>query len=129
MSEQAKKRTIRLSLFTFAVVLLIFFVYLIYRFYGIGFKCPFFEITGFKCAGCGNTHALESVINLDLGKSFSFNYAYPLEIFYIGWVYAFSAKEYLLNGKFSYKPPYQAFDIAVLVIIIAWIPIRNMLGL
>jgi len=128
MKKNINNRIFRLVGFTFFVLLGIFFLYLIYRFTDIGFKCLLFEITGFKCAGCGNTHALQSLLHLDIPESFSYNYIYPLEIFYIFWVYLNSAKNYIKNGKFNYKPPCQVLDIIILVIVILWIPLRNILG-
>ena len=128
MKNAFKNRIIRLASFTFLALLGLFLLYLLYRFTGIGFKCPVFEITGFKCAGCGNTHALQSLLQLDILKSFSYNYIYPIEMFYIFWVYLNSAKNYIKNGKFNYKPPCQVLDIIILVIVILWIPLRNILG-
>lgn len=128
MEKDIKARVFRLVLFTFLALTSLFLIYLIYRFTGIGFKCPVFEITGFKCAGCGNTHALESLLTLDIIKSFSYNYIYPLEMFYIFWVYFNSAKNYIKNGKFNYKPPCQVLDIMLLIVVVLWIPLRNILG-
>ncbi len=128
MDQITKKRVIRLVTFTFLALLGAFLIYLIYRFTGIGFKCPFYEITGFRCAGCGNTHALQSLLQLDIFKSFFYNYIYPLEMFYIFWIYLNSAKSYIKNGKFNYKPPYQVLDIIILIIVVFWIPLRNILG-
>lgn len=128
MQKTFKNRVFRLVLFTLLAFAGIFLIYLIYNFTGIGFKCPVFEITGFKCAGCGNTHALESLLQFDVFKSFSYNYIYPLEMFYIFWVYLNSAKNYLRNGKFNYKPPCQTLDIMILITVVLWIPLRNILG-
>ncbi len=128
MDKTTKNRIIRLVTLTFLALLGILLIYLIYHFSGIGFKCPVFEITGIKCAGCGNTHALQSLLKLDILHSFSYNYIYPLEMFYIFWVYLNSAKSYIKNGKFNYKPPCQVLDIIILVIVILWIPLRNILG-
>lgn len=128
MDKATKERVLRLFIFTSCFLLIIFLIYLLYRFTGIGYKCPVFEITGFKCAGCGNTHALQSLLHLDIMKSFSYNYIYPLEMFYILWVYIISAKNYIKNGKFNYKSPYQIVDILVLAAVVLWIPLRNILG-
>lgn len=128
MGKTTKKRFFQLVALTFLALLGVFLIYLIYRFTGIGFKCPIFELTGFKCAGCGNTHALQSLLHLDIPESFSYNYIYPLEMFYIFWVYLNSAKNYIKNGKFNYKPPFQALDIIILIIVVLWIPLRNILG-
>ena len=128
MEKAIKNRIFRLVLFTFLALTGVSFIYLIYHFTGIGFKCLIFEITGFKCAGCGNTHALQSLLNLDILGSLSYNYIYPLEMFYIFWVYLNSAKSYIKKGKFNYKPPCQVLDIIILIIVILWIPLRNILG-
>ena len=128
MEQTAKKRVLRLVFFTFLALCGILLLYLLYRFTGIGFKCPFYEITGLKCAGCGNTHALQSLLTFDIVESFSYNYIYPLEMFYILWVYFHSAKGFIRNGKFNYVPPFKAFDIVVLIIIVLWIPLRNISG-
>ena len=128
MEKAIKNRIFRLVLFTFLALTGVFLIYLIYHFTGIGFKCLIFEITGFKCAGCGNTHALQSLLNLDILDSLSYNYIYPLEMFYIFWVYLNSANSYIKQGKFNYKPPCQVLDIIILIIVILWIPLRNILG-
>jgi len=128
MDKTTKSRVIRLVAFTVLALVGIFLIYLIYHFSGVGFKCPVFEITGFKCAGCGNTHALECLLKLDILSSFSYNYIYPLEIFYIFWVYMNSSISYIKNGKFNYKPPCQVLDIIILIIVVLWIPLRNILG-
>ena len=128
MEKAIKNRLFRLVLFTFLALTGVFLIYLIYHFTGIGFKCLIFEITGFKCAGCGNTHALQSLLNLDILGSLSYNYIYPLEMFYIFWVYLNSAKSYIKKGNFNYKPPCQVLDIIILIIVILWIPLRNILG-
>lgn len=128
MNKLQKKRILRLMCFTLLALVGIFILYLLYRFTGIGFKCPFYELTGFKCIGCGNTHALESILKLNIPESVTYNYIYPLEIGYIFLVYLFSAKNYIINGSFNYQTPCKAFDIIVLVIIVIWLPLRNILG-
>lgn len=128
MNQNTKYRFFRLVAITILALLGIFLLYLLYFFTGIGFKCPVFELTGFKCAGCGNTHALQSLLKFEIFESFSYNYIYPLEIFYIFRVYLNSANNYIKNGKFNYKPSCQIPDIIILVIVILWIPLRNILG-
>ena len=128
METNIKKRIFRLTALTFLSLLGIVLIYLLYHFTGIGYKCPVFEITGFKCAGCGNTHALQSLLHLDIMKSFSYNYIYPIEMLYILWVYIISAKNYIKRGKFNYMPPCRMLDIIILIIVVLWIPLRNVLG-
>ena len=129
MADDKKKRIARLlglSAFAAAVV---FIIYLIYRLTGIGYKCPVYEITGFKCAGCGNTRAVSALLALDFKSALKMNLLFPLEFFYLGWVYFFSAKEYLKGGGFNYISPFKPFDIAVLAVVLLWIPLRNILGI
>ncbi|MBE5997044.1 MAG: DUF2752 domain-containing protein [Lachnospiraceae bacterium] len=40
---------------------------------GGGIKCMFHELTGFYCAGCGSTRALNAVFRGDFAKAFSYN--------------------------------------------------------
>lgn len=128
MDNVKKRRLVRLAVFTFLGILAVFSIYLIYHFTGFGFKCPIYEITGFRCAGCGNTHALQSLLTFDIMESLSYNYIYPLEMFYVFLVYINSASNYVKNGKFTYKTYYQGLDITILVIVVLWIPLRNILG-
>lgn len=36
-------------------------------------QCIFFQITGFKCAGCGMTRAIHYLLNGDIKKAISYN--------------------------------------------------------
>ena len=128
MNKLQKSRILRLVCITLLALAGIFLLYLLYRFTGIGFKCIFYELTGFKCFGCGNTHVLECLLNLNIPESFTHNYIYPLEMGYIFWVYLFSAKSYITKGSFNYQTPCKTFDIIVLIIIVIWLPLRNILG-
>ena len=38
------------------------------------------------------------------------------------------SKEYIKNGKFTYKTPCKVIDIIVLILIILWFPVRNILS-
>lgn len=128
MGKAVKTRILHLILFSLLALAGLFVIYLIFNSTGFGIPCIFFKITGIKCAGCGNTRAVQSLLNFNLRASLSYNYLYPLELFYILWVYLNSAIRYIKEGKFNYKPPCQAFDIILLIIIILWIPLRNILG-
>ena len=119
----------KLVIYTILVGIIGLLIYIIYEFTGIGFKCPVYTITGFKCAGCGNTHFVGSIFKLRFKEALTYNFMFPLEAFYILWVYFFSARHYLKNGKFNYISPCKIFDIACLIIIALWIPIRNILGI
>ena len=58
----------------YAVVLCVATAYLIFvLFTGFGIPCLFYEITGLKCAGCGISRMLVSLIRLDVSAAFYHN--------------------------------------------------------
>ena len=124
-----KARAIKLASKTVMAVAAILGVYIFFRLTGVGYKCPVFELTGFRCAGCGNTRAVTALLDFDFAAALRYNYFFPAEFFYIGWVYFFSAREYLKNGKFNYIAPCKAVDIALLAGIIFWTVFRNAAGI
>lgn len=128
MSQEKKNRFIRLAVFSLLAGVAVLLLYFLYRLTGLGFKCPVYELTGFKCPGCGNTRAVTELLKGELLSALKMNCVFPLEFFYIGWVYLFSSREYILKGRFNYIAPAKAFDIAVLVVIVLWVPVRNALG-
>lgn len=89
--------------------------------------CIFNLLTGFKCAGCGNTRATLALLQFDFKGVLQYNMLYPLEIGYVLWVYFFAMKNYVDKGRFSYKPKYKWVDISVLVLVILWGIIRNII--
>lgn len=128
MKDIKRQRLKRLIIYTMLAGVIGLILYIIYELTGLGFKCPVNEFLGIKCAGCGNTHFVGSLLKLNFKEAFSYNYLFPLELFYIAWVYSFSAKRYLNGGKFNYIAPFKALDIACLIIIGLWIPLRNIWG-
>ena len=128
MKPSTKERFKKLIIYTMIACITGLLLYIIYDFTSLGFKCPIHTLTGFKCAGCGNTHFIGSILKLKFKEAFAFNYMFPLEAFYILWVYIFSAKQYMKTGKFNYIAPFKVFDIICLIIIALWIPIRNILS-
>ncbi len=36
-------------------------------------KCPFRQLTGYQCPGCGSQRATYEILNLNFGKAFSLN--------------------------------------------------------
>lgn len=124
-----KTRLSQLIFYTFCAILLLFFIYLIYRSTGFGFKCLLFEITGLKCPGCGNTRAVSSLLDFNFLTALSYNYLFPIEFLYIVWVYLVSAKRFLTFGKFNYKSPCNAIEIIFLILVLGWFPIRNIFNL
>lgn len=125
MKTQKRNRMLKLILFTALALSVSGVFYFLFVRFKIGFPCLFNSITKLNCPGCGNTRAVVSLLHFHFRKALSFNYLFPLEIFYIGWVYAVSAVNYIKNGRFSYFPPFRPFDIAVLAALIIWFVVRN----
>lgn len=95
--------------------------------YLVGIPCVFYQITGWQCPGCGITRAILSLLRLDIVQAFRYDLLFPLEIFYLLWVYAHASARYLKGGRFAYIPPCQLLDIAILIVIVAWGILRNLL--
>ncbi len=92
---------------------------------GLAVPCIFNRITGFKCPGCGNTRAVMALIRFEFLKALNFNPVFPLEFFYIGWVYVISSINYMKGKRFSYQPPLKLMDITLLAVFLLWGVIRN----
>ena len=94
---------------------------------GIGLGCPFYQITGLQCPGCGNSRAALALIRLDFKSALGFNPLFPLEFGYLLWVAGLSGRNYLKTGRFHYQPKWLWMDIALLVLVIIWGILRNLL--
>ncbi|MBQ3537445.1 MAG: DUF2752 domain-containing protein [Clostridia bacterium] len=94
---------------------------------GISISCPINKFTGLLCPGCGNTRAAMALLRLDIAAAFSYNPLFPVEFFYLIWVYVFACKRYIKTKRFTYSPPCQWLDLAILVILTIGTIIRNIL--
>lgn len=94
---------------------------------GVGIPCLFYTCTGLQCPGCGNSRAALALLRLDISGALGYNLLFPLEFFYIAWVYIHCCKAFLRGGRFSYKPPYPVMDIVVLALVVLWGIVRNIL--
>lgn len=95
---------------------------------GVRIPCLFYELTGgLLCPGCGNTRAVVALLQLDLFKALSYNPLFPLEFFYIFFVFFFCCRNYLKNGRFSYRATPCFLDYFVLAAILIWWILRNFL--
>lgn len=96
---------------------------------GIGLSCLFFKITGQRCPGCGISRELTALLCGQFDQFLSYNLLSPLIVFYIVWVWFFAVKNYVKNGKFSYRAPVKWLDVAVLILVLSWWVLRNIIGL
>lgn len=95
--------------------------------HGIGIPCLFHKITGLLCPGCGNSRAALALLQLDVPGALTYNLLFPLEFFYLAWVYFCCCWQYLKTGKFTYRPPFIAADIAILILLVLWWVVRNLI--
>ncbi len=93
----------------------------------IDIPCPFRKLTGLLCPGCGNTGAARALLHLDIATAFQRNPLCLLEFGYIAWVWIRSTTAYIRNGRFCYRSPFIAGDIAVLCFVVLWGVLRNFL--
>lgn len=125
MKSEKQSRLIRLVFATATALLVLSGLYFLFVRFGVGFICVFNKITKLKCPGCGNTHVVDSLLHFRFREALSFNYLFPVEFFYLLWVYVISAISYLKNGHFNYISPFRPLDIAVLAALVIWVVARN----
>lgn len=92
---------------------------------GIGIPCVFYELTGYKCPGCGMTHALSEIWNGNFYSAWEYN-ALCLTVLPIVCIYYLyrSIKENRRRGKEFYIWEYILL-IILLVIVLLYGYIRN----
>ena len=93
--------------------------------HGLGIPCLLYKFTGLMCPGCGNSRAALALLRLDFAAALRYNLLFPLEFFYILWVYVHCCKAYLKGKRFSYQPSCPVMDILILAIILLWGIVRN----
>lgn len=90
--------------------------------------CIFYKITGIKCAGCGLTRAVHSLLNLDFKKAFILNpliYVYIIYSIYAGIRYIFLKRKLEKVTMDNYK--YSLY--VLLIITISFMIIRNIVNI
>ncbi len=92
---------------------------------GMRIPCVFHLVTGFKCPGCGNTRAVLALMRGEILAALRYNWLFPVEFFYLGWVYCHTAYRYYKTGKVSYRPPFLWLDGLMLFGIVLWGVLRN----
>ena len=67
------------------ILLFLIFIYKIYNPINSNYflKCPFFYVTGYKCAGCGSQRAVHALLNFDFKKAMYFNVLLVISIPYL----------------------------------------------
>ncbi|MBR5296124.1 MAG: DUF2752 domain-containing protein [Clostridia bacterium] len=125
---EQKKRGLLICFFSFVLLALgLLLAFLVTK----GFKilCPFSQLTGLLCPGCGNTRATLALLRLDWKEALHFNLLYPLEMLYLFRIYILCSKNFIENGKFRYHTRPDWIDITCLFAILIWTVARNILAI
>jgi hypothetical protein len=90
-------------------------------------KCPFYQITGFKCPGCGSQRAIHNLLNFEILKAFHYNGMLVLSIPYVLFGVILDNKKELSPNMSKWRKILYGRKaiIAVLVAIIAFWLLRN----
>ena len=98
-------------------------------FFGFYLPCPFRLITGFKCPGCGLSHAAVSLAKFEFYGAFQANALFaPIFIFIIYEAFRYFIP--LLNNKDPHTDENSMrIEIVFLIILLIWWVLRNVLSL
>ncbi|MBE7065475.1 MAG: DUF2752 domain-containing protein [Ruminococcaceae bacterium] len=123
--EKVKKRKVYVAV-TAVILLLCIALLIILNLCGAGVPCIFRKLTGWQCAGCGNTRAAISLLKLDFKAMIEYNLLFPLELIYVAWVCFSFSRNYIKTGKATYTTPHISMDIIVLAVMSIWWVVRNL---
>ena len=117
-----KKRMI----FVAAVFILLLVLYRLFDPYEVGFfpPCPFRELTGLKCPGCGSQRALHYLLHFELGKAFKENSLMILSIPYLTLGFVIDALQFHSSNLLKLRKVFYgetAIYIVIAVIVSYWI--------
>lgn len=82
MNTTFRQRLLRVILLFFGGILLLIGYLLFWRLTGIGFACPFYDLTKLPCPGCGITRSLFSLLTGNIALALQYH---PLIFFIIGY--------------------------------------------
>lgn len=122
-----RKRLVKIVIIVLSVIVIGKIAVSIISTLHIGIPCAFFQITGLKCPGCGNTRAIISLYNGNIAMAMKYNFLIFAELLYIIWFVSCIAVNYIKSGKYSayVKPGY--VHVIMLIIVLIWGIVRNII--
>lgn len=98
----------------------------VYEYAGLGIPCLFRTVTGFKCPGCGITHAIMALLRGNVAEAMQHNPVVvpliPILGLYAGWrTYA-----YVKDGRTGFYRAEILFLIIILCILMVFWVVRNL---
>lgn len=110
----------------FFLVLLVLYL-IIYSIFNIGLYCPFHEITGLYCPGCGLTRMIKSIAYLDFYQAFRYNPLLFICSPFVLFLYINYAYSKIFNKKSYYERiPKVVWYICLIIVLIYWV-LRNII--
>ena len=102
------------------ILVLLGFIYLqVFQKFGVGIPCIFYKLTGYKCPGCGMTHALREVWNGNFQNAWEYNplsvTVFPILCIYL--LYRFQ-KEHFGKGDGFYIWEYILLALLFIVVVL-----------
>lgn len=97
--------------------------------FGFGIPCVFRELTGFRCGGCGNTHAVTALLRLRPVEALRANYFFPAELLYACSVVVQFTATYVKSGRKELLPKPEIINVIFLALLIIWSVFRNIVGI
>ncbi len=95
---------------------------------GGGIPCVFQELTGLRCPGCGNTHALRALVTGHLIEALHWNYLMPAEALYVAFVIWNTSYRYVRTGTYHLTVGSEKLGIAFVAVLFSWWVLRNVFG-
>ena len=96
---------------------------------GHGIPCVFRRLTGLKCPGCGNTHAIHCLAKGQPAEALKWNALMPLEAAFAAWLVTATSLRYIKTGKYILTTGSEKVNIAFLTVILLWWAVRNIIGI
>lgn len=129
MSTEVKKRVKRVALVVILFILCGLAYALVVSLLGFGIPCIFRLVTGFRCPGCGITHAALCFLKLDIVGAVRANaFIIPIVLF-VGWVLGYSTVRYIKKGFMRLDSGSRIADIGFLILLLVWWVVRNVIGI
>ena len=90
-------------------------------------QCPFYELTGFNCPGCGSQRALHAILHGDLAAAVNYNLLFVVSLPFIAAYFGLKLLSIIKGGGMNLylfdNPKVQM--LAVLFVLIFWF-VRNL---
>lgn len=123
--KQCKERLSSVIKSILSILVLGIAYYIIIKIFGLGIPCVFRLITGYKCPGCGMTHAAVAVLSGHIYKAFEYN-ALSVSLVPVMVIYGiYKCSIYIKTGKDWFRVWEIVFLIVCLVITVLYGIYRN----